>query len=140
MALLALDLLARIVAMRIDAGPPFLALFTLWLSIMAAVGLASRSAFLRHRCLPSPFDRLRSASIAPTIAPIFRLRSPPKRLRSASIAMLFHPPYPLWRKRPPRGRFAGTRRPLRPHPQTRHFFLICRPGAASRARRRIRWR
>jgi hypothetical protein len=41
MALLALDLLARIVAMRIDAGPPFLALFTLWLSIMAAVGLAS---------------------------------------------------------------------------------------------------
>jgi hypothetical protein len=27
-ALLALDLLARIVAMRIDAGPPFSALFT----------------------------------------------------------------------------------------------------------------
>ena len=42
MALLALDLLARIVAMRIDAGPPFSALFTLWLSMMAAVGLASR--------------------------------------------------------------------------------------------------
>jgi hypothetical protein len=48
MALLALDLLARIVAMRIDAGPPFSALFTLWLSIMAAVGLASRSAFSRQ--------------------------------------------------------------------------------------------
>ena len=29
MALLALDLLARIIAMRIDAGPPFSALFTL---------------------------------------------------------------------------------------------------------------
>ena len=41
-ALLALDLLARIIAMRIDAGPPFSALFTLWLSMMAAVGLASR--------------------------------------------------------------------------------------------------
>src|SRR5258706_9344657 len=48
MALLTLDLLARIIAMRIDAGPPFSALFTLWLSMMAAVGLASRSAFSRH--------------------------------------------------------------------------------------------
>ena len=48
MALLALDLFARIVAMRVDAGPPFSALFTLWLSMMAAVGLASRSAFSRH--------------------------------------------------------------------------------------------
>src|SRR3979409_1992476 len=47
-ALLALDLLARIIAMRIDAGPPFSALFTLWLSIMAAVGLASRSFCSRH--------------------------------------------------------------------------------------------
>jgi hypothetical protein len=48
MALLALDLLARIVAMRIDAGPPFSALFTLWLSMMAAVGLASRSSSSQH--------------------------------------------------------------------------------------------
>ena len=40
MALLALDLLARIIAMRIDASPPFSALFTLWLSMIAAVGLA----------------------------------------------------------------------------------------------------
>ena len=47
-ALLALDLLARIIAMWIDAGPPFSALFTLWLSMMAAVGLASRSACSRH--------------------------------------------------------------------------------------------
>ena len=47
-ALLALDLLARIIAMRIDPGPPFSALFTLWLSMMAAVGLASRSSCSRH--------------------------------------------------------------------------------------------
>ena len=42
-ALLAFDLLARIIAMRIDTEPPFSALLTLWLSMMAAVGLASRS-------------------------------------------------------------------------------------------------
>jgi hypothetical protein len=48
MALLALDLLARIITMRIDPGPPFSALFTLWLSMMAAVGLASRSLCSRH--------------------------------------------------------------------------------------------
>ena len=48
MALLALDLLARIIAMRIDAGPPFSALFTLWLSITAAVGLASLETASRH--------------------------------------------------------------------------------------------
>ena len=47
--LLALDLLARIVARRIDASPPFSALFTLWLSMMAAVGLASRCSRSRHR-------------------------------------------------------------------------------------------
>jgi hypothetical protein len=50
MALLALDL-AGIIAMRIDPGPrgpPFSALFTLWLSMMAAVGLASRSFCSRH--------------------------------------------------------------------------------------------
>jgi hypothetical protein len=49
MALLALDLLARVVAMRIDAAPPFSALFTLWLSMMAAVGLTSRSPRSLHR-------------------------------------------------------------------------------------------
>ncbi len=48
MPLLAFDLLARIVTMRIDAGPPFSALLTLWLSIIAAVGLASRPANSRH--------------------------------------------------------------------------------------------
>jgi hypothetical protein len=47
--LLALDLLARVVAGRIDAGPPFSALLTLWLSMMAAVGLASREAASRQR-------------------------------------------------------------------------------------------
>ena len=46
--LLALDLLARIVAMRVDARPPFSALLTLWLSMIAALGEASRSALSRH--------------------------------------------------------------------------------------------
>src|SRR6516164_5873070 len=36
--LLALDLFARIIAMRIDAGPPFSALLTLWLSMIAGGG------------------------------------------------------------------------------------------------------
>jgi hypothetical protein len=48
MPLLAFDFLPRIIAMRIDAGPPFSALFTLWLSITAAVGLAWRPACSRH--------------------------------------------------------------------------------------------
>ena len=47
-AFLALDQLAGVEAMRIDRGPPFSALFTLWLSRMHAVGLASRSACSRH--------------------------------------------------------------------------------------------
>jgi hypothetical protein len=34
--------------MRINGGPPFSALLTLWLSMMAAVGLASRSSFSRQ--------------------------------------------------------------------------------------------
>ena len=46
-SLLALDLLARIISMRI-VRPPFSALFTLWLSMIAAVGDASRSALSRH--------------------------------------------------------------------------------------------
>jgi hypothetical protein len=40
MPLFAFNFLPRIIAMWIDAGPPFSALFTLWLSITAAVGLA----------------------------------------------------------------------------------------------------
>ena len=47
MAFLAFDLLARIIAMRI-VEPPFSALFTLWLSITAAVGLASRPSCSRQ--------------------------------------------------------------------------------------------
>ena len=47
-ALLALDLLSCIVTMRIDLRPHFSALFTLWLSMMAVVGLASRSSCSRH--------------------------------------------------------------------------------------------
>ena len=48
MPFLALDQLARVEPVRIDTGPPFSALFTLWLSMMQAVGLASRSTFSRH--------------------------------------------------------------------------------------------
>ena len=47
-ALLALDLLARVITRWIDAGPPFSALLTLWLSMIAAVGLASRSSRSLH--------------------------------------------------------------------------------------------
>jgi hypothetical protein len=46
--LLALDLLDAVEARRINPAPPFSALLTLWLSMMAAVGLASRSACSRH--------------------------------------------------------------------------------------------
>jgi hypothetical protein len=46
--LLALDLLSCVVTRRINRGPPFSALFTLWLSITAAVGLASLEAASRH--------------------------------------------------------------------------------------------
>ena len=48
MAFLALDQLAGVEAMWIDRRPPFSALFTLWLSMMQAVGLASRAACSRH--------------------------------------------------------------------------------------------
>jgi hypothetical protein len=44
----ALDLFARIIAVRVNPGPPFSALFTLWLSITQAVGLASRPIASRH--------------------------------------------------------------------------------------------
>ena len=47
-ALLALDLLSRVVARRINRSPPFSALLTLWLSITAAVGLASLPIASRH--------------------------------------------------------------------------------------------
>src|SRR5882757_11581739 len=46
--LLALDLLSRVVARRINRSPPFSALLTLWLSMTAAVGLASRPIASRH--------------------------------------------------------------------------------------------
>jgi hypothetical protein len=43
----ALDLFPRIVSMPV-VRPPFSAIFTLWLSMIAAVGLVSRSALSRH--------------------------------------------------------------------------------------------
>ena len=48
MSLLAPDLLAGVEARRINRSAPFSALFTLWLSIIAAVGLVSRKAASRH--------------------------------------------------------------------------------------------
>ena len=45
---LASDLFTPIKARRIDPTPPFSALLTLWLSMIAAVGLASRPAVSRH--------------------------------------------------------------------------------------------
>ena len=41
------DLLARIEALRVEQGPPFCAPLTLWLSMIAVVGLASRPACSR---------------------------------------------------------------------------------------------
>jgi hypothetical protein len=46
-ALASLDLLARVVARRVGARPPFSALLTLWLSRIAALGLASLPACSR---------------------------------------------------------------------------------------------
>src|SRR5271165_7337421 len=63
--LLALDLLARIVAGRIDASPPFSALLTLWLSMMAAVGLARGG--LATPCVKRIMDAIERAVPAPQI-------------------------------------------------------------------------
>ncbi len=43
----ALDLLARVIALRVDRGPPFCAPLALCASMMATVGLAARPAFSR---------------------------------------------------------------------------------------------
>ena len=47
-AFLSLDFLAAVVTWRVNRGPPFSALFTLWLSMMATLGLSSRPACARH--------------------------------------------------------------------------------------------
>ena len=65
-ALLALDFLARIIAMRINPGPPFSALFTLWLSMMPAWDLLpvrfARGTQRRARDACDPECRPRSTS------------------------------------------------------------------------------
>jgi hypothetical protein len=63
MTLLAFDLLACILSMRISASPPFSTLFTHWLSIMAAVGLASLSA--RH--IKRVMDAIQRAVVGPIV-------------------------------------------------------------------------
>jgi len=47
MSLLSFDFLARVIARRVDPRPPFSAPLTLWLSMIAAVGLAALSACAR---------------------------------------------------------------------------------------------
>ncbi len=42
------DLFARVIPLRVDRGPPFCAARALWLSMIAAEGLASRPACSRH--------------------------------------------------------------------------------------------
>jgi hypothetical protein len=54
MALLAFDLLASIIAARIDVAPPFSALFTLWLSMTQAdPWLRDTSRRARDECDPA---------------------------------------------------------------------------------------
>jgi hypothetical protein len=55
--LLALDLLARVVTPRINRRSPFSALLTLWLSMIAAVGFASREAASRRRAQSASWMR-----------------------------------------------------------------------------------
>jgi hypothetical protein len=62
MPLLALDLFARIVTMRINAGPRFSALFTLWLSMMAAVGWHHVLLTPEPSEVPKRFNRRRMAA------------------------------------------------------------------------------
>jgi len=50
-AFLSLDFLAAVVARRVNRDPPFSALFTLWLSMMAALGLSNRTN-MRESHLP----------------------------------------------------------------------------------------
>ena len=61
--LLALDLLARIVPVRINARPSFSALFTLWLSMMAAVGVGLCPSF-RRACRTSAATILRHLPVS----------------------------------------------------------------------------
>jgi hypothetical protein len=70
-ALLALDLLARIIAMRIDSGPPFSALFTLWLSMIEST-LFNQSWRLKIRAAPSERAVCARAKNTRSIWPLFR--------------------------------------------------------------------
>ena len=67
MALLAFDLLARIIAMRIDTGPPFSALLTLWLSMMAAGGACFAFALLAPLHIKRVMDAIERAVVAPQV-------------------------------------------------------------------------
>jgi hypothetical protein len=61
--------------MRIDTGPPFSALFTLWLLMMQAVGLASRSTFSRHSTYSASWIR---SNVPSQIHHVRRKQAPPQ--------------------------------------------------------------
>jgi hypothetical protein len=65
MALATRDLLARIEALRVKQGPPFCAPLTLWLSMIAVVGLAYRSRLLAYRHIERVMDALQRAIPGP---------------------------------------------------------------------------
>ena len=66
MALLALDLLARVIARRVDARPPFSAPFTLWLSITPALGEALAAFQLPGHEVERVMNALQRAVPVPT--------------------------------------------------------------------------
>ena len=66
-ALLAFDPLARIIAMRIDTGPPFSALLTLWLSMMAAVGAGFAFASLTALHIKRVMNAIERPVVAPQV-------------------------------------------------------------------------
>ena len=61
MALAAGDFLARIIALRVERGAPFCAALALWLSMIAAVGLASRPSCSRVTDIERMVDALQRA-------------------------------------------------------------------------------
>src|SRR5262245_56404356 len=64
-ALDALGFLARIIADRVDQGPPFSVAFATWVSMMAAVGSGSRPLAVRHCSQQCLMDAVKHAVAAP---------------------------------------------------------------------------
>jgi integral membrane sensor domain MASE1 len=105
--LLALDDLAAVKAMRIDAGPPFSVFFTLWLSMMQAVGLDSRCTCSRHfredrrlmeRCTQGLPGVTGAANSLNRPNKKFMMREPPVRKPSLSEGQSGHGIYTKWHR------------------------------------------